>query len=222
LGETGTTKTMPLGKKIGLLSPTIGIVLFVLLFYYATLLYPGGSPFNHELTSFSWLQNYWCDLLKDPSLSQRSNPAATVATVALWVISITVCLFWIISTRIYPNPKHHRIIQLSGSLGILSMLLLLVKSYHNIGLLLAGSFSLLAFSLTLINAYQQQFKTLFLLACIAIIFSLISYSLFFFGYYSVALPIIQKLNLIAIGIWMIATNLVVYQHAMDCCTTKKR
>jgi membrane-associated HD superfamily phosphohydrolase len=212
---------MPLGKKIWLLSPTIGISLFVLLFYYATLLYPGGSYFNNELTSFSWLQNYWCDLLKDPTLSQKSNPATLIATFAMLVISVSVCSFWIISTHIYPNPKHHRIIQLSGSIGIFSLLLLLVKSYHNIGLLLAGGFSLLAFSLTLINAYQQRFKALFLLACIAIILSLISYSLFFFGYYAIALPIVQKLNLVAIGVWMIATNLVVYQQATGCCTNKK-
>jgi len=137
------------------------------------------------------------------------------------VMSVSVCFFWIISTRIYNNPKHHRIIQLSGSIGIFSLLLLLVKSYHNMGLLLAGGFSLLAFSLTLINAYQQRFKALFLLACIAMILSFISYSLFFFGYYVVALPIVQKLNLVAIGVWMIATNLVIYQQTTGCSTNKK-
>lgn len=203
---------MKLGIKIWLLSPTIGVVAFALLFYYATLLYPGGSYFDHNLTSFSWLQNYWCDLLDDRTITNKNNPAQAIASAAMLVIAISVSIFWIISTHIHANPKQHRLIQLSGSLGIMSMLLLLIDGCHNIGLLLAGVFSLLAFSLVLINTYQQRYMHLFFLACVAIFLSLLSYSLFFSRYYTVALPMIQKLNFLVIGIWIIATNSVIYKQ----------
>ncbi len=203
---------MTLSKKIWLLSPTIGVIAFALLFYYATLLYPGGSYFDHSLTSFSWVQNYWCDLLDDPTITHKTNPAQVIASAAMLVIAMSVSIFWITSIHIHANPKQHHLIQLSGSLGIVSMLFLLIDGYHNIGLSLAGALSLLAFSLTLINSYQQRYMHLFFLACIAILLSLLSYSLFFSRYYTVALPVIQKLNFLAIGVWMIATNIVVYQQ----------
>jgi hypothetical protein len=205
---------MKLGQKIWLLSPTIGVIAFALLFYYATLLYPGGSYFDRSLTSFSWLQNYWCDLLDNPTITHKDNPAKVIASAAMLVIAISVSLFWIISIQLHANLKQHRLIQLSGSLGIFSMLLLLIDGYHNIGLSFAGVFSLLAFSLTLINAYQQRFMRLFFLACVAIFLSVLSYSLFFSRYYTFALPVIQKLNFLAIGVWMIATNMAVYKQKM--------
>src|SRR6476646_7258016 len=45
----------------------IGIILFFSLYVVAAVVFPGGSYANINDTSFSFINNYWCDLLAEKS-----------------------------------------------------------------------------------------------------------------------------------------------------------
>ncbi len=199
--------TMKRQKKLWLLSPTLGMILFVLLYYIATLLYPGGSYFHTDLTSFSWQENYWCDLLKNPTLSNKNNPATAVAEFAMIIAMFSISLFWINSTYLYKNKQYNLVIQLSGSMGSISLLLLMVRGFHDIGLIVAGSLSLCAITITLYKLFKERKYLLFITGLVSILISVLSYTLYFSGSYITAIPIIQKVNFLIIILWIILMNI---------------
>src|SRR3954449_6164304 len=64
------------------LLPLFGIILFLLLYFIATLYYPGGAQFDKTTKGFSWTQNYWCNLLNENAINGLPNPARPIAITA--------------------------------------------------------------------------------------------------------------------------------------------
>ncbi|GAA4343042.1 hypothetical protein [Flaviaesturariibacter amylovorans] len=71
-----------------------GCLLYVLLYGLATLRYPGGTHADPQAPGFSWMQNYWCNLLDATALNGAPNTARPVALLATGVLAATLLLFW--------------------------------------------------------------------------------------------------------------------------------
>lgn len=198
---------MSRSEKLYLYLPSIGLVLFLLCYFYATTLYPGGISFQGpHPTAFSWTQNYWCDLLDTITYNNQHNPARPYAILAMLIVGASISGFWYLSTRLYQSKQFNSLIRIFGILGITSILLIIFDSYHNLGLILAGSFSSIAFTLSLFKLRQEKHHQLFWFGIIVIITTTISYTFFFSRYNLEVVPITQKINFLLIFMWVASLN----------------
>jgi hypothetical protein len=71
--------------------------LFVPTLLLATCVYPGGSWFHpHPSGGFSWLENFWCDLLREPAHGGEPNARAVrLTTLAFVLLALSLGPFWI-------------------------------------------------------------------------------------------------------------------------------
>lgn len=74
-------------------TPTIGILIFVGLFFYSSLLYPGGSQANINAMGFSWAQNYWCNLMNERGMNDQINPGKPFAILGMLILVISLMVF---------------------------------------------------------------------------------------------------------------------------------
>jgi hypothetical protein len=77
-------------QRIWILAPLFGSIVFVLLYFAATLLYPGGSQVDIDSKGFSWLHNYWCNLLSVTAINKQHNAARPLAITGMVVLTLTL------------------------------------------------------------------------------------------------------------------------------------
>eukprot|EP01041_Mallomonas_annulata_P035984 gene35984-59008_t len=51
---------------------------------------------NQNAKGFSWVHNFWCNLLNETAINGEKNSARPIALVAMLVLSASLSLFWII------------------------------------------------------------------------------------------------------------------------------
>ena len=195
-------------KIIWKASPLVGTLLFVILYVAATLVYPGGSQIDKHSTGFSWMNNYWCNLLNTNSINGQHNPARPIALAGTVILSITLALFWyhlplyINFTRIEKYT-----IQISGILSM-TVAMFLFTSLHDIFLNIASLFGLIAVIGTFIGLFKSNLKALFLFG----IFNLLLVALNNYVYYTkgliLYLPVIQKISFASFLIWICSIDII--------------
>lgn len=80
-------------KWVLVIIPFTGILLFILLYLLAALLYPGGSQVNSNSKGFSWLNNYWCNLLNYKAINGEYNAGRNAANFGMFILAATLSVF---------------------------------------------------------------------------------------------------------------------------------
>jgi hypothetical protein len=202
-----------LKKKI-LLAPLFGTMLFVLLYFIATLYYPGGSQIDKNAVGFSWQNNYWCNLLNEQAINEQPNAAKPIAMAAMFVLCITLILFWFLFPQYVLMSKKFAItIKVCGSFAMLTGCLLLTNINHDLITNLASGFGIIATVGIEIGLYKTGWRRLF-------IFGLLNFLLVGLNnyvYYSKALiiylPIVQKITFALFLCWICLINIRLYRCA---------
>ena len=206
-GKVNNKITFP--EKL-LLLPLVGIASFIVLYYIATLIYPGGSQADKNSTGFSWVHNYWCDLLNEMSINGAGNVAQPVAISAMLVLCLSLSCFWYIFPDHLPANKINRAIKISGPLSMLSALLLFAEINHDLALGIATFFGMIASSGTLFGLYKLRWRKLFIFGLL----NLVLIALNNYVYYNKAciqyLPFIQKISFASFLIWIFCIDIVLY------------
>jgi hypothetical protein len=97
------------------------LALFVVTLLLAVSAYPGGSWF-HPLPSggFSWLENFWCDLLREPAHGGAPNARAVwLATVAFAWLALSLWPFWLEVSTLLPR-RRARFLRVAGPVSALA------------------------------------------------------------------------------------------------------
>jgi hypothetical protein len=199
-------------KNIWILTPIFGTILFVVLYFVATLLYPGGSQLDKNSIGFSWLNNYWCNLLNEYSINGQPNPAKPVAIIGLIVLCLTLSYFWFLFPRHINFGKYFKLaIQISGAISMSIAFLLFTKINHDFVIDFASAFGFVAIVGTFVGLYKTKHPGLFAFGIINMI--LIAFNNFF--YYSqdliVYLPVIQKISFGSFLIWICCIDINLYR-----------
>ena len=184
-----------------LLLPVIGICLFVILYFIAAALYPGGSEVNRLAKGFSWKHNYWCDLLETHAENGQQNTARPMAIIATAVLCISIGAFWYFVPRLFTfKPFLKKIIQYTGIMSM-GMLVFLQADFHDTVINTAGVLGIFAITLTLVGLYKNHSYSLFLLGlfCLFLFFlnNYIYYTKNGIGY----LAVIQKISFFLFLLW---------------------
>lgn len=198
-------------ERLWVLTPTLGICLFGILYGMAACQYPGGSNFDQTATGFSWQHNYWCDLLGDTGKNGVINYARPVAITAMLVLCSSLAIFWFLIPSLFRSKN--KFSQLSQWAGGLSMVIILFigTAYHDLVMNVAGGFGSIALIATFIALYQNKYFVLigFGLFCLLLI-GLNNYVYYSHQYISY-LPIIQKLTFVLFLLWIVLINWLLYR-----------
>jgi hypothetical protein len=192
--------------------PIYGIVLFAILYFVATLYYPGGSQFDHNSTGFSWKHNYWCNLLNDKAINGQPNLAQPVALSAMLILGVTLITFWLqFPAYTNLNQKYRLTIQICGTLAMTIGFLLFTKIEHDLITNLASLFGLIAMTGTFIGLYKNNWKTLFYVGLLNIMLVVTNNVLYYNQDLIIALPLVQKITFATFLTWIACIDLKIYR-----------
>jgi hypothetical protein len=200
-------------KNILLLTPFFGTILFVVLYIIATLLYPGGSQVDINAIGFSWINNYWCNLLNDSAINGQYNPAKPVAMTGMFVLCLTLAFFWFLF------PKHTNLdrslkltIQISGILAVTIAFFLFTKINHDLVTNLASIFGLIATVGTFIGLYTTRWFGLFAFGLLNVLLVGLNNYLYYSKGLIVYLPVVQKISFATFLIWVCCIDINLYRR----------
>lgn len=182
--------------------PLMGIPLFVLLYICASFYYPGGSQADAQSTGFSWVHNYWCNLLNSNAINGQPNPAQPIAMTAMVVLCMSLAAFW----YLFPMISNHktlpsRITQLTGITAMGTALLLNSSLDHDMITNLASLLGLVAVVGTLIILRRLHWNTLFWFGTMNLLLVILNNFLYYNPDLIRFLPLIQKISFAAFLVW---------------------
>ncbi len=189
------------------LLPTLGILIFVGIYFYATTLYPGGSQADANSVGFDWGNNYWCNLMRENSLNGIQNRARPVALAGITILCSSMILFFFLFANHFEKNRNWRMaIKISGALGMLSATFIFTE-YHDIMttiLSICGTVVIIG----MIRALHKNQLTFFKVVGV---FCMLIIGLNNFFYYSESLiqysPVVQKIAFVMILSWTVGLNL---------------
>lgn len=203
-------------KCFWILTPIIGTGLFALLYFIATLYYPGGSQFDKNAIGFSWTNNYWCNLLNDKAINGQTNSAQPVALTAMFLLCLTLTFFWLQFPKYTNLARGYKwTIQICGTLAMIIGFFLFTKFDHDLISNLASIFGLIATTGTFIGLYKNGWRTLFYFGIVNIILVIANNLLYYNKDLISYLPVVQKITFVTFLIWICCIDFRMYQLAKE-------
>jgi hypothetical protein len=198
-----------------LLAPAVGVVAFFALYAVAALLYPGGSHDDHARPGFSFVHNYFCDLLSPVAVNGEPNRGRFFGMLAMALVVPTLALFWHSVVALYPKQRGHvATTRVAGSVSALAMLLLL-SPFHDWAVQLGGGFGLIAFGAALVALPRARHGAVFAGGIAA---AAVSTACFFIWRTGLALPALAPLQKLAFALflaWVFVASLAAARVAAD-------
>lgn len=197
------------------LLPIGGIVVFLALYAVAAALYPGGSLVDKASPGFSWLHNYWCNLLNVVALNGQPNPARPVALLAMGILGTALALLWYLLPKLFTlGPLYAATIRLAGILAMVFAGFIFTK-YHDLVSTIAGFFGLVAMAGTFAGLYKARLRKLLGLGVLCLALLLVNNYVYYTTHFIYYLPVIQKLTLLLVLTWLSLLNLQLCRAANE-------
>jgi hypothetical protein len=179
--------------------------------------YAGGSWLHPHAAQHSFLENYWCDLLREPAHNGRPNALSVqLATLGFAALAVALGAFWLEFSRVFERARR-QFIRFAGVLSAAgTALVALVPSdrfpaVHAPAVLTAGGLGLACGSVCASWALGHFAKApAFALASLVLVGSaalnLVLYVqvAYLGGSDSVVLPAVQKLATLSLVVWLVA------------------
>ena len=209
-------------KSILVLIPIFGTILFVVLYIVATLLYPGGSQVDKNSIGFSWMNNYWCNLLNENAINGQPNPAKPIALTGMFILCLTLSFFWFIFPRQIEISKYLKLtIQVSGILAMTVVFFLFTDLNHDLVTNIASSFGAIATIGTFIGLYKNKLFGLFAFGLLNILLVGLNNLCYYNKELIIYLPVIQKISFVTFLVWICSININLYRRLRKTATNKQ-
>lgn len=190
-----------------MLVPLFGALLFFILYMIGASLYPGGSQIDKHSIGFSWLNNYWCNLLNKHAVNGQLNPARPFALIGMFVLCITIGFFWYLFPKhIHYNKNNKLVIQLSGSLSM-SIAMFVFTDMHDEIINMSGLLGGIAIIGSLVGLYQMKWFGLMVMGTLNLGLLLSNHYIYHTKELIIYLPMIQKISFISYLIWVCIIDL---------------
>lgn len=193
-------------KIVTILLPSFSVLIFALLYFFSTKLYPGGSQAEATAQGFDWVHNYWCDLLGETATNGEPNTAQSYAIAAMFILGLGLSILCFQFPNYYPVPSPwQQLIPITGSLAMLLTTLLFTR-FHDMLIGLASALGLVTLVGIFIALYQNKaaffIKTGLFCAVLIVVNNYIYYS----RQYIFSLPLLQKVTFLMVLLWLVALN----------------
>ena len=195
------------------LLPSFGIGLFVLLYLFASTLYPGGSQMDAQSSGFDWVHNYWCNLTSQVTVNGALNPARPYAIAALFLLCASLGFFFVqFAQRFVDHQAWKRASQWGG---ILSMIFssLIFTEYHDLMTILASIFGLFVVLGIIRSILQSDLRAYKIGGSLGIFLLVANNYIYYTQHFLVALPLLQKITFAFILAWIMGLNVEIYRKS---------
>ena len=200
-------------KNMVVLTPVLGTLIFVTLYVVATVLYPGGSQTDKNSVGFSWVNNYWCNLLYDTAINGQTNAAKPIALTGMFILCFTLSFFWYLFPKQINTGKNLKLtIQVSGMLAMAVAFLLFTQLNHDLVTNLASSLGAIATTRTFIGLYKSKLFVLFRFGLLNILLVGLNNLCYYNNGLIVYLPVIQKISFATFLFWICCININLYRR----------
>lgn len=198
-------------KQFWILIPIFGTILFATLYLISTLYYPGGSQLDKNTVGFSWINNYWCNLLNDDAINGQKNTAQPIALTAMFILSLTLSFFWWQFPKYTNLSKNYKLsIQICGVLAMAISFFLFTKFNHDLIVNLASFFGFIAIIGVFIGLYKNGWKMLFYWGLLNIILVVLNNLLYYNKELILYLPLVQKITFVTFLIWVCCIDIKIF------------
>jgi hypothetical protein len=198
-------------KIIFVLTPTLGTIIFIMLYFIATLYYPGGSQVDKNSIGFSWINNYWCNLLNENAMNGQRNPAKPIAMAAMFILCFSLSVFWILFPQHVKIGKNGKlVISIAGTLSMLVAFFLFTNINHDLITDVASFLGLIATIGTFIGLYKTKWIGLFVFGLLNILLVAVNNYVYFTKGLIIYLPLIQKISFATFLIWICSIDINLY------------
>jgi hypothetical protein len=103
------------GRLLSWLVPIAAVLTFAVLYAAAAVIFPGGTRAEPGRTGFSFVHNYWCDLMDATTYGGRANPARPVALAAMVVLCGGLAVLWLAAPALFPRaPRRGWVVRVAG------------------------------------------------------------------------------------------------------------
>lgn len=195
---------MKQGRTIVRLSYRTGIILYIVLYFIAASLYPGGNSFNEKTPGFSWRYNFWCNLLNETAINGEPNSGQLFAIAGLLVLSISLSLFFIAAPgALRLNEATRMAIRISGTTAMLSALLLASPLPHDLITNIASGLGLIAMGGLLLGLYRSGLRFLFVWALLNLFLVVLNNWFYLDPELIRDLPLVQKISFLSFLLWIL-------------------
>lgn len=191
--------------------PLAGSCGFVLLYLTATAFYPGGSQADAHAKGFSWLHNYWCNLLNEKAINGQPNASRPFGYFAMLVLALSLLSFWIISVQGLGFSKTYKTVLIACGVLCLVLLPFLPTAYHDSVINLSASLGLVVMLFIYTALYKKRWQGLFWFG----IFNLFLVAVNNYIYYRTSLfylPAVQKFTFLCFLLWVCAVTIKLYRQ----------
>jgi hypothetical protein len=200
----------PKGKSFWILAPFIGAIIFVILYIAAAMLYPGGSQADTHSKGFSWIHNYWCNLLNEKGLNGEANAARNIAVAAMVVLIASLAGFWAICARLLFSKRGTRVLLISAGLLCVATLAFLSTAFHDAVINISGAFGLIAMVICYVGIYKKGWNLLLAFGIFNILLLALNNYLYYGGHFG-PLPLVQKITFFSFLVWICLVDIRLYQ-----------
>lgn len=194
--------------------PVWGTILFAVLYFLATCFYPGGSQADANARGFSWVNNYWCNLLNEKAINGQSNAARPIALLAMIILGGTLSAFWFLfAGSIRAGKVLKYMIGVSGLLSMSGMFLLFIATDHDLAINISSALGLLAVIGTLMELYARKWLGLFSWGMVNLLLVAVNNYVYYNKELLFCLPVIQKITFAAFLAWVCAISFRLYSKS---------
>ena len=182
--------------------PVWGTLLYIILYLIAAGLYPGGSDIDKTSRGFSWLHNYWCELMASVAQNGEANRARVIAITAMFVLAISLGLFWYYVPLLFSGNRKGSLIMRYCGIGSMMALPLFFTGNHDLTINIAGVLGCTAIIILLVNLFYYRYFFAFGMgiACL-LLCGLNNYVYYYHVQWMYYLPVIQKISFAVFLAW---------------------
>jgi hypothetical protein len=184
-----------------LLLPIAGAILFLFFYYIAALNYPGGSESDKAGNGFSWLHNYWCNLMNQTAINGEPNAGRPYAVAGMLVLCLSLGWFWYSFALYMPFKKAGKMSMQFSGVSSMCIAFFIFTSMHDAVINIAALFALVALTGTFVGLYKMKWRKLFLFGIFNLMLVVVNNYLYYGGGLSY-LPVVQKITFVFFLWWI--------------------
>jgi hypothetical protein len=190
--------------------PTFGIAAALALIAVAASRYPGGTTDSATTVGYSWAHNFISALFGDRALNGAPNPVRLVATVAMFVLCVSIAIvFQRLSTR-FPSQRRRKTIQIAG-IGTAVYSFLIVTRMHDLMVDIGLLFTFVAILATTQGLYIARRRFLFVWGAGCFSLTAAAATMYYGHLFYEFLPVVQKVTLISSIAWLLCAYYALVQ-----------
>ena len=191
------------GRMLQILA-IVGSIGFAVFYVLAALSYPGGSDAHPSSIHFSFLENYWCDLLSNYSKNGSINNGKPYAIAAQFFLNVTLLCTWMFTAGIRESIKSWNVkLVVTGSFSTL-FANFVATPHHDLYIALSVLFGLLAILQILSIHKKTNHPLMFLSGMVGLVLIGLNCLLYYFNIAKFLLPLLQKITFAYMLIWFLS------------------